>query len=99
MPVLGIRLALAVLRAEAVRGAAEGGAAGDSTDLLEAIRRADLLLVHLADPEALARRLSRVEPGSSNYLSALYEICLLRHQQWKEVRRHGFDEAIVNLRP
>jgi hypothetical protein len=64
--VLGVRLALAVLRAEAARDAAEGAGPGGSTGLLEAIRRADLLLVHLADPEALARRLSRVEglPGS-----------------------------------
>jgi hypothetical protein len=63
--VLGVRLALAVLRSEAARGAAEGEAPGSSTRLLEAIRRADLLLVHLADPEVLARRLSRVEgsPG------------------------------------
>jgi hypothetical protein len=64
--VLGVRLALAVLRAEAARGAAEGEGSGGSPGLLEAIRRSDLLLVHLADPEALARRLSRVEglPGS-----------------------------------
>jgi hypothetical protein len=64
--VLGVRLALAVLRAEAARGAAEGEGSGGSAGLLEAIRRSDLLLVHLADPEALARRLSRVEglPGS-----------------------------------
>jgi hypothetical protein len=27
----------------------------------EAVRRADLLLVHLADPEAVARRLGRCE--------------------------------------
>jgi hypothetical protein len=64
--VLGVRLALGVLRAETARGAAEGEGAGDSAGLREAIRRTDLLLVHLADPEALARRLSRVEglPGS-----------------------------------
>jgi Fe-S-cluster containining protein len=64
--VLGVRLALAVLRAEAARRAAEGEGRGEATDLLKAIRRADLLLVHLADPETLGRRLSRVEglPGS-----------------------------------
>ncbi|MCG6922914.1 MAG: hypothetical protein LJF15_17785 [Acidobacteria bacterium] len=56
--VLGLRLSLAVLRAEAARG--RGGARG-ADGLREAIRRADLLLVHLADPEALARRLSRAE--------------------------------------
>ena len=31
----------------------------------QAIRRADLLLVHLADPEALARELSRCEAGAT----------------------------------
>ncbi len=31
--------------------------------LPSAVRRADLLLVHLADPETLARRLSRCEPA------------------------------------
>jgi Fe-S-cluster containining protein len=56
--VLGLRLSLSVLRAEVSRGA--GGTPGED-GLREAIRRADLLLVHLADPEALARRLSRVE--------------------------------------
>jgi Fe-S-cluster containining protein len=59
--VLGLRVALGVLRAEAARGGAEAGRALDEELLKEAIRRADLLLVHLADPEALARRLSRVE--------------------------------------
>jgi hypothetical protein len=56
--VLGLRLSLSVLRAEASRGA--GGPPGEG-GLREAIRRADLLLVHLADPETLARCLSRVE--------------------------------------
>jgi hypothetical protein len=59
--VLGVRLALAVLRAEAARPAPQGDGQGESRDLSEAIRRADLLLVHLVDPRALARRLSRVE--------------------------------------
>ena len=39
----------------------------DAADYYEdskAIRRADLLLVHLADPAALARRLSRAERGA-----------------------------------
>ncbi len=58
---LGLRVALGVLRAEAARGCAEAGRALDADLLKEAIRRADLLLVHLADPEALARRLSRGE--------------------------------------
>lgn len=59
--VLGLRVALGVLRAEAARGSAEAGRPLDADLLKEAIRRADLLLVHLADPEALARRLSRCE--------------------------------------
>ena len=56
-----LRVALGVLRAEAARGSAEAARVLDADLLLEAIRRADLLLVHLADPEALARRLSRGE--------------------------------------
>jgi hypothetical protein len=53
---LGLAVALAVLRAELARGGGEGG------DLLvEAIRRADLLLAHLADPQALADRLGACE--------------------------------------
>jgi hypothetical protein len=59
--VVGLRVALGVLRAEAARGCAEAGRALDADLLKEAIRRADLLLVHLADPEALACRLSRCE--------------------------------------
>jgi hypothetical protein len=59
--VLGLRAALGVLRAEAARGGADAGRALDPGLLKEAIRRADLLLVHLADPEALARDLSRCE--------------------------------------
>ena len=56
--VLGLHLSLGVLRAEVARG---GNGAQGREGLREAIRRADLLLVHLADPEALARRLSRAE--------------------------------------
>jgi hypothetical protein len=59
--VASLRLDLAVLRAEAARGCAEAGRALDADILTGAVRRADLLLVHLADPEALARRLSRCE--------------------------------------
>jgi hypothetical protein len=59
--VQGLRVALGVLRAEASRGCAEAGRALDDGSLKEAFRRADLLLVHLADPEALARRLRRCE--------------------------------------
>jgi hypothetical protein len=56
--VLGLRLALGVLGAELGR---DPERRPGSERLLEAVRRADLLLVHLADPTALARRLSRVE--------------------------------------
>ena len=56
-----LRVALGVLRAEATRGCAEAGRALDPELLKGAFRRADLLLVHLADPEALARRLSHGE--------------------------------------
>lgn len=59
--VLGLRVSLGVLRAEATRGCAQARRPLDPDLLKEAFRRADLLLVHLADPEALARRLSRVE--------------------------------------
>jgi len=63
--VLGLRAALLVLRAEAARGCAEAGRPLDARLLKEAIRRADLLLVHLADPEALARRLGRGESAGA----------------------------------
>ncbi|HEX9187949.1 MAG TPA: hypothetical protein VGB87_12795 [Vicinamibacteria bacterium] len=63
--VLGLRVALGVLRAEAARGCAEAGRALDALLLKEAFRRADLLLVHLADAEALARKLGRAETGES----------------------------------
>jgi hypothetical protein len=57
----GLRVALRVLRAEAARGCAEAGRTLDAALLEQAVRRADLLLVHLADPEGLARRLGRCE--------------------------------------
>jgi xylose isomerase len=50
-----------VLRAEAVRGCAEAGRELDAPLLAESFRRADLLLLHLADVQALARGLSRCE--------------------------------------
>jgi hypothetical protein len=61
--VLGLRVALGVLRAEAARGCAEAGRPLAAAHLEQAVRRADLLLVHLVDPAALARRLSRWESG------------------------------------
>jgi len=68
---LGLRVALGSLRAEAARGCAEAGRALDADLLKEAIRRADRLLVHLADPEALARRLSRGESAGRRGCSGL----------------------------
>lgn len=59
--VAGLGVALGVLRAESLRGCAGAGNVLDKGLLREAARRADLLLLHLADPEALARRLSRCE--------------------------------------
>jgi Fe-S-cluster containining protein len=64
--VLGLRVALGVLRSEAARGCAGAGRLLDAALLKEAVRRADLLLVHLADPEALARRLSRCESAAAS---------------------------------
>ncbi len=64
--VLGLRLALGVLRAEAMRACANTGQPFDAALLREAMRRADLLLLHLADPESLARRLSRCERGAAD---------------------------------
>jgi len=61
--VRGLRLALGVLTAELGRGAAgvPTGRTPADGDLHEAFRRADLILVHLADPVSLAKRLSRGE--------------------------------------
>jgi Fe-S-cluster containining protein len=59
----GVRAALLVLRVEAARVCVGARAALDTARLREAIRAADLLLVHLAAPEALARRWSAVERG------------------------------------
>ena len=59
--VASLRQALGVLRAEAVRGCAEAGRELDAPLLAESFRRADLLLLHLADVQALARGLSRCE--------------------------------------
>ena len=59
--VASLRRALGVLRAEAARGCAEGNRELDAPLLLEAFRRSDLLLLHLADVHALARESSRCE--------------------------------------
>jgi Fe-S-cluster containining protein len=68
---LGLRVALAVLRAEAAREVAElHGAPLDGDGLKQAIRRADLLLVHLADAEAFARQLSRCEVDTERVVAS-----------------------------
>jgi Fe-S-cluster containining protein len=63
--IFGLRLALGLLRTEAARGCADAGRALDPDLLKEAVRRSDLLLVHLANPEALARRLSHRETAEA----------------------------------
>lgn len=58
--VRGLRLALAVVRAEAVRVCqADGGDLSDAA-LTRAIRQADLLLMHLVDRTALARGIAAI---------------------------------------
>ena len=57
-----LEAALAVVRVEAARQCDVAGAPLDANRLLEAIRQADLLLVHKADSGTLAERLSLVEP-------------------------------------
>jgi Fe-S-cluster containining protein len=60
--VRGLRVAYSVLRSELARAVVQERAeAVDAERLKQAIRRADLLLVHLADAPALARDLSRCE--------------------------------------
>jgi len=59
--VAGLEVALGVLGAEAARGCLAAGVPLDAALLREAIRRSDLLLVHLTDPAERARRLSRGE--------------------------------------
>ena len=69
--VLGLRVAHSLLRVETARAVVEAGAAGvDAVRLAQAIRRADLLLLHLIDPEALARELSRCETAASGVVAS-----------------------------
>ena len=63
--VLALRVALGVLRVETARRSEASVGPLDAKLMMEAVRRADLLLVHLADPEALARRLSRCESAGA----------------------------------
>lgn len=56
-----LAVALAVLEVESARQAEQAGRELDADLLLEAIRQADLLLVHLATEEELGRRMGRVE--------------------------------------
>ncbi len=62
--VLSLRVALGVVRAEAAVACSKARAALDAELLKEAVRAADLRLVHFADPERLARRLSGCESAS-----------------------------------
>ncbi len=55
---------LAVLRIESIRRAARAARMLDKDLLISAIRAADLLLVHLASREILARHMSRIEAGA-----------------------------------
>lgn len=57
--VAALRQALAVLRVEAIRGVRQRGSAMAAGDLREAMRRADLLLRHLAERSLLARLAAR----------------------------------------
>jgi hypothetical protein len=59
--VRSLEVALAVVRVEAARLCATAERPLDEPLLIEAMRAADLLLVHLADPKTLAARLSEVE--------------------------------------
>jgi hypothetical protein len=62
--------ALSVLRVEAVRQCAAAGRSLDEPLLVEAFRSADLLLVHLASREELARRFSDVEEAGAGEMRA-----------------------------
>ena len=59
--VRSLSVALAVVRVEAARLCGTAERPLDEEILIEAMRSADLLLVHLADPKALAARLSQIE--------------------------------------
>jgi hypothetical protein len=61
--VASLRCALAVVRLEAARACAAASRPLDTALLREAIRAAELLLVHKADSQVLASRLSWVEDG------------------------------------
>ncbi len=61
--VRALEVALAVVRVEAARFCAAAERPLDEPLLIEAMRATDLLLVHLADPKALAARLSAAEQG------------------------------------
>jgi Fe-S-cluster containining protein len=68
--VFSMAVALGVLKVEAARQSGQAGRALDRDLLLEAFRAADLLLVHLASREELARRLSAVETKTTVELLA-----------------------------
>lgn len=56
-----LRASAALVRHHAVKGALEGGSAADARGLLEAVRLADLVLLHGLDTQAFARRASVLE--------------------------------------
>ena len=66
--VRSLEVALAVVRVEAARVCASAERPLDEPLLIEAMRAADLLLVHLADPQTLAEQLSAVEHTPSAFL-------------------------------
>jgi Fe-S-cluster containining protein len=61
--VRSVTAALSVLRVEAARHCGLAGRPLDEALLIEAVRSSDLLLVHLASREELARRLGGIEDG------------------------------------
>jgi Fe-S-cluster containining protein len=67
--------ALAVLRIEAIRHAARAGRILDEELLIEAIRSADMLLMHLASRERMAMRLGTIEGATSREFLALAGTC------------------------
>jgi Fe-S-cluster containining protein len=66
----GLQVATAVLLAECARACAAHDRGLDDALLEQAFRASDLLLVHLASPQALARRLSAVEEQDGPHTTA-----------------------------
>jgi tetratricopeptide (TPR) repeat protein len=76
-------------------------------DVLESIKRefpnhpyakkADLQIARLQQnavlPEEAIRTLEKILPSDPSYLSARYDLCLLRYRQWSAIRDKGKDAA------